>query len=149
MSEEEKEEGKDYWRRCASCKKEIPFGAVYQTCSVSTCKKWAYCSVDCWDLHVPTMGHKDAWAEENTAPRRIIMVNAGGGKVTSPGHGSEAPRDILIVASKMKDYIKKKHDINTSAAVMEKLSELVRALCDEAAARARADGRKTLMDRDF
>jgi histone H3/H4 len=58
-------------------------------------------------------------------------------------------QEILVVASKFKSYIKSKHQINTSANVMPKLSELIRKIADEAVERAKADGRKTLMDRDF
>ena len=56
---------------------------------------------------------------------------------------------MLIVASKLKQYIRARADMNTSDSVMEVLSRRVRALCDDAIARARADGRKTVMDRDF
>jgi histone H3/H4 len=62
--------------------------------------------------------------------------------------GSE--RETLVVASKTKDYIRKASGgMNTSSAVINVLSEKVRALCDQAIARAKADGRKTVMDRDF
>jgi hypothetical protein len=118
--------------------------------------------VDCWSVHVPVMGHKSAWAEEETAPmhaddnqgegvRRIIV----GQKSEQAGQSSQAPQgnysttDILIVASKLKDYVKAKHGFNTSANVMEILSHLVRRQVDDAIDRARAEGRKTLMDRDF
>ncbi|MBT7609632.1 MAG: hypothetical protein HN576_07740 [Bacteriovoracaceae bacterium] len=57
--------------------------------------------------------------------------------------------DILIVASKLKAYIKAKHDMNTSGNVMEALSGIVRLEADKACEKARADGRKTLMARDF
>jgi histone H3/H4 len=40
-------------------------------------------------------------------------------------------------------------DMNTSASVIDVLSNYVRILCDRGADNARADGRKTLMDRDF
>lgn len=56
---------------------------------------------------------------------------------------------ILVVASKLKAYIKSEHGLNTAANVMPKLSELIRRLADEAAANAVRDQRKTLMDRDF
>lgn len=57
--------------------------------------------------------------------------------------------EILIVASKLKQYIKDKHDLSTSADVMEILSHAVRRLADQASAKAKAEGRKTLMTRDF
>lgn len=58
-------------------------------------------------------------------------------------------KEVLIVASKLKSYIKDKAQMNTSGAVVEALSEKVRQLTDQAIARAQADGRKTVMDRDF
>ncbi len=57
--------------------------------------------------------------------------------------------EVLIVASKLKNYIRAKSGINTSAAVMEALSAKVRGLCDQAIESAKRDGRKTVMDRDF
>jgi histone H3/H4 len=145
------EENKNYWRKCGSCKKDIPYNAIYQMCNVSSCKKLVFCSVDCWDLHNPVMNHKSSWAEENRAPkkgeneneapRRIIIAN----KSSSP----ELEQDILIVASKLKAYIKEKHDMNTSANVMEILSQHVRRLSNIACEKAQREGRKTVMDRDF
>ena len=61
----------------------------------------------------------------------------------------EESGEILIVASKLKAYIKQKGSMNTSDAVMKALSHRVRQLCDTAMERARAEGRKTVMDRDF
>lgn len=60
------------WKLCSSCKKPIAHGSVYYLCSVSTCNRkrmpLCFCSVDCWDAHVPGARHRDAWAEENVAP---------------------------------------------------------------------------------
>ena len=146
-----------YWRKCGSCKKDINFNQIYQTCSV--CKgKFAFCSVDCWDEHVPVMNHKNAWAEENRAPaqsqtsteqaqpvRRIVSSPSVGAPVSS----SPMDTEILIVASKLKQYVKDKYDLSTSANVMDALSREVRRITDQAAKKAMAEGRKTLMDRDF
>jgi histone H3/H4 len=63
--------------------------------------------------------------------------------------GQASTNEVLVVASKTKDYIRKASGMNTSAAVMEALSNKVRQLCDQAIERAKADGRKTVMDRDF
>lgn len=57
--------------------------------------------------------------------------------------------EVLVVASKVKQYIKGKGDLNCSAAVMDALSEIIRAECDRAIENAKKDKRKTLMDRDF
>ena len=148
----------NYWKKCGSCKKEIGFQKAYQVCSISSCRKHAYCSVECWDLHNQIMNHKSAWAEEEYSPRRSEasvdqtrrrVVTSSHAKKASPTSSSNVPRDVLIVASKLKAYAKAKHDVNTSANVMDKLSDLVRELTDRACEQARADGRKTLMDRDF
>jgi len=53
------------------------------------------------------------------------------------------------VASKLKNYIRGKSGMNTSAAVIDVLSDKVRELCDQAVESAKRDGRKTVMDRDF
>jgi hypothetical protein len=58
-------------------------------------------------------------------------------------------KEVLIVASKLKNYIRNTSGMNTSGAVMEILSERVRQLCDQAVENAKRDGRKTVMDRDF
>lgn len=57
--------------------------------------------------------------------------------------------DILVVASKLKKYIRARSGMNTSDAVMATLSDHVRALCNQAIRSAAQDGRKTVMDRDF
>jgi hypothetical protein len=61
------------WRYCSSCRKEIPFQEIYWECSVSTCARVAktglfFCSVPCWEAHLPTMRHREAWAVEKRAP---------------------------------------------------------------------------------
>lgn len=55
----------------------------------------------------------------------------------------------LVVASKLKSYIREKSGMNTSAAVIAVLSEKLRRMCDQAVEKAKSDGRKTVMDRDF
>jgi histone H3/H4 len=57
--------------------------------------------------------------------------------------------EVLVVASKIKKYIKDRGDMKTSASVLEALSDKLRALCNEAIENARNDGRKTVLDRDF
>ena len=58
------------------------------------------------------------------------------------------PTDVLIVASKLKAYIKARGGMRTSDGVLPMLSDLVRAAADEAIHRARADERQTVLDRD-
>lgn len=57
--------------------------------------------------------------------------------------------EVLVVASKIKNYIRGKSQMNTSSAVMEALTRRVEMLCDQAIENARREGRKTVMDRDF
>ena len=57
--------------------------------------------------------------------------------------------EVLVVASKVKNYIKDKGDMKTSASVLTALSDRIRRMCDEAVENARSDGRKTVLDRDF
>jgi hypothetical protein len=196
------------WRRCSTCKQPIHFKAGYFACSVSTCSRkgtdFAFCSVNCWDAHVPTLRHRDAWADEKTAPsaqewarqqesaaresapsrpnapaaaaKRGASMTATerpspvatpsgpssphGDAVDPRDHSSRpdpsdrslagsVPREILIVVSKLKAYVRARSGLNTSDEVMETLSDRMRTLCDKAIAHAREDGRKTVMSRDF
>jgi len=57
--------------------------------------------------------------------------------------------DVMVVVSKLKNYIRAKSEMNTAGNVAPKISAMVRTLCDQAIERAKADGRKTVMDRDF
>ena len=57
--------------------------------------------------------------------------------------------DALVVVSKLKAYVRSAAGMNTAGNVAPKLSAIVRALCDRAIENAKADGRKTIMDRDF
>lgn len=152
----------EVWRNCSVCKKPIMQGAVYQKCSVSSCRKSAYCSVECWDSHVPIMNHKSAWAEEERAPRevysedrprkRIVRPSSSSSSATGGGASSnraDLPQDVLTVISKLKAYIKAKGDMNTSGDVADVLSDIIRDRCDEAIENANIAGRKTVMGRDF
>lgn len=56
--------------------------------------------------------------------------------------------DILIVTSKVKNYIKEA-GMNTGASVAEALSQKVRQVCDEAMENARKAKRKTVRDIDI
>ena len=62
---------------------------------------------------------------------------------------SEAKKEVLVVSSKVKNFIKANGGLNTSANVFEVLSDKVELLCKAAIESAKNDGRKTLMDRDF
>lgn len=110
------------------------------------------------------MSHKSAWAEEERAPkftptvvekkpiegkRRIVSSPKTSSNAPSSPNNANVPVDILVVVSKMKAYVKAKHDLNVSAGVNDALSDIIRHACDQAAEKAKIAGRKTLMDRDF
>jgi len=158
----------DPWRVCSSCKAPIAFGSRYWTCSVSTCNRkrtgLVFCSVDCWDAHVPIMRHRDAWAIEQMAPsrqqleherasaepsrssKRIVVQNAG---TTARDKASDVPQEILIVASRLKAYVQASAGLNTSNDVMPVLSDHVRHIVDQAIRTAQRDGRRTVLERDI
>jgi len=164
--------GENGWRRCSSCKSPIDFETTYWVCSVSTCNRkrtgLVFCSVSCWDAHLPVMRHREAWAEERISPDRVrseqeqrASAQADRTRQTREKGQSrrivrslaaadpELPREILIVASKLKDYIRARSGMNTSDKVMAALSDRVRALCDRAVESARGDERKTVLERDI
>ena len=53
------------------CRKPIAVGAKVIKCSVSTCNagrvKFYFCSIACWDAHLPTARHRSASAIEELA----------------------------------------------------------------------------------
>jgi len=57
--------------------------------------------------------------------------------------------EVLVVTSKVKKLIKEKGEMNTSAATVEILSKAIEKLCLKGIESAKADGRKTVMDRDI
>lgn len=61
----------------------------------------------------------------------------------------DVEQEVLVIASKLKKYIKAQSGMNTSATVMDTLSQRVREMCNQAISNAQSDGRKTVMDRDF
>jgi hypothetical protein len=62
------------WKHCNICKAPMAFGAEYFVCSVSTCNRkrtgLLFCSLACFEAHLPTARHRDAWAERERAPSR-------------------------------------------------------------------------------
>ena len=141
------------WRRCSSCKSDIGFGTIYQVCSVSTCNRkrtgLVFCSYSCWDVHLPIARHREAWAVEATSPSSAAADTPTARSNTPASPPQDAPRDVLIVASKLKAYVKARSGMNTSDRVLSVLSDRVRTLCDAAIRSAREAERKTLLDRDF
>jgi hypothetical protein len=221
------------WLKCSACRSDIDFDSKYFQCSVSTCNRarmrLVFCSVPCWDSHVATLRHRDAWAEDKIAPSKAAwereladqpaepsrlspaasrpapptpaarpapigapaptvrpaptgapapVVRPGPASAPAPaapaaatapapvrrivGEPAPAPapapsgvalqdvadRDVLIVVSKLKKYIKDRSGMNCSDSVAELLSDHVRALADESIRAAGRDERKTVLDRD-
>lgn len=149
------------WKKCSTCKKPINLGAKYYVCSVSTCNGertgYFFCSVSCFEAHLPGARHRQAGAIEKMAPKSadapsrtlIKPVTATSTSTTNFSGPASALRDVLIIASRLKEYVTAKADFNTSASVMDVLSDYVRVITDHAIDNARAEGRKTLLDRDF
>lgn len=164
------------WKRCGVCKRDLGFEGEFYECSVSTCTTGrnhpVFCSVACWDQHVPVMRHRDAWAEQKRSPSRVqweaVQDSGDGGRGSAvaaegtprrfvvdartpgrPAPESTMPDDVLVVASKVKAYIRARSGMNTSESVLDELSAIVREHADRAIEHARSEGRKTVMDRDF
>jgi len=157
------------WRRCSACKKPIALGAVYWACNVSTCNQkrtaLCFCSVSCWEVHLPGANHRESWAVEKRAPttpdggaEATPPASTGTGGVrrlvrtvgpASPTAAEKVPHEVLIVASRLKEYVRARVGYNTSDRVLEPLSDIVRRVVDEAIENARRDGRMTVLDRDL
>jgi histone H3/H4 len=167
------------YKLCSECKRPIAFSADYYRCSVSTCNRKRtglfFCSVSCWDAHVPMMRHRDAWAEKTKAPTReayqlelaeeaereserdaqeqkqepSMSDSTEKGRRIVGLAGDDLPKDVLVVVSKLKAYVKARSGMSTSDGVMDVLSDHLRKLCHLASEHAATAGRKTVMDRDF
>lgn len=161
------------WRRCSACKEPIALGATYWVCSVSTCNRkrtgMVFCTPDCWEVHLPTMNHREAWAVEKTSPTAAEAAAAAAGEkpagkpaaarrepqrrivrpdTPQPATGGDVPEEVLIVASRLKAYVLARSGMNTSDRVLDPLSDHVRAIVDRVIENARREGRKTILDRD-
>ena len=124
------------WKRCGVCKKDLAFGGEFYECSVSTCTSGprhpVFCSVRCWEQHVPVMRHRDAWAEQKTSPTRaqwealqsqasestpsapVRRIVAGSTPAAAPAPRRAAvPQEVLIVASKLKAYVRARSGMNS------------------------------------
>jgi hypothetical protein len=152
---------------CSTCKRSIAFGQDYFACSVSTCNRKRiglfFCSVSCWDAHLPEARHRDAWAEPQVAPTQAewqrqreaeeapaeAEAEAPRRRIVGATAGDDLPKDVLVVVSKLKAYVRARSGMNTSDSVTGPLSEHLRRLCNEAIRNAARDGRKTVLDRDF
>ena len=190
------------WLLCTACRTDIGFGEKYFQCSVSTCNRarmrLVFCSVACWDSHVATLRHREAWAEDKIAPtqaawerelaneprepakpavaasaaptvrsaapapgsapvRRVVgdplpaapaSTGTSGGAAAGIHLNDIVDRDMLIVISKLKKYIKDRSGMSCSDAVADVLSDHIRVLCDDSIRAAGRDERKTVLERD-
>lgn len=109
--------------------------------------------------------HKDSSAAESSsggsptrAPVRVLASNSSAAPRATSGpplgaaslSGSSATKEVLVIASRLKDYIDAQSGgFNTSQSVIDVLSEHLRRVSDRGIENAKADGRKTVMDRDF
>jgi hypothetical protein len=167
----------EFFRQCTTCKKPIGFGADYLQCSVSTCNRnklaQFFCTLACWDAHLPEARHRDAWAEPMKAPTREASLREQQEEQDRETRSTareramsdeadkrrriigattavdDLPQEVLVVVSKLKAYVKARSGMNTSDGVVDVLSAKLRKLCDAAIEVAQADGRKTVLDRDF
>jgi hypothetical protein len=128
-----------------------------------------FCSVTCWEVHLPVANHRESWAVEKKAPlskeapspvesprvtsRGSSQPAAGARRIVrerseNPVSG-RAPTEVLIVASRLKEYIRVKSGYKMSERVLDPLSDIVRKVCDEAIRNAQRNGRMTVLDRDI
>jgi hypothetical protein len=152
------DENQNVWKKCSACKKNLNLGAQYYECSVSTCTGdrtgYVFCSIPCWEFHLPGANHRSsAGAVEKFAPKTLEAkrIIVGGAQPASASTAGKSPMssEVLVVVSKMKQYIKDTSEFNTSEDVNQALSNMIRIACDRAVDKAKASGRKTVMARDF
>ncbi len=158
---------RNFWKKCSTCKAELPFGAAYYICSVSTCQGKRtglhFCSVECWDAHLGFARHRDAGALDAVAPtqeaflatfeeapvpeeKRKIVVRP---TVPSASTSSLDKVETLVVVSKVKQLIRDQSAMNTSQCAIDALTEKVVQECLRAIENAKVAGRKTVMGRDI
>lgn len=69
----------NFWRKCSSCKKEIPLKSKYYECSVSTCTGirtgYVFCSISCFETHLPGAKHRNAGAIEKISPATTHSID--------------------------------------------------------------------------
>ena len=91
--------------------------------------------------------------DEPTSPAKREQQERGRRRTvrTEPsGRGApDTSGEVLIVASRLKEYIRARSGFNTSDRVLSHLSDIVRRVCDEAIRNASREGRTTVLDRDI
>jgi hypothetical protein len=96
----------------------------------------------------PSEVNRSATAQHANRPKADPRSEAKPSEVNRSAT-AQLPRDVLIVVSKLKAYVRARSGFNTSDRVVEPLSDAVRELCDRAIEKARTDERKTVLERDF
>lgn len=120
-----------------------------------------FCSLSCWESHQSDARHRDAGAIEARSPTAAAWAreHAQEQEKNDAKEASAAPRemrrvvgvaslDVLLIASKFKEYIAKRASMNTSDRALGLLSDHLRKVSDQAIASAARDGRRTVMERD-
>ena len=165
----------NFWKKCSTCKKELPFSTMYYRCSVSTCqhkrKGFYFCSVPCWSGHLGYANHRQAWAEEVTSPSQSAFeteVNSNTTILKKEAEVDRVPRrrvvedsdavirkessniktDTLVVVSKVKALIKEQSGFSTSQCCIDALTKKVVDEALKAIVKAENAERKTVMGRD-
>jgi hypothetical protein len=136
------------WRHCNMCKVGIGFEAEYFICSVSTCNRKRtglfFCSLACFEAHLPTARHRDAWAERQRSPsaaaaraqreaeEREAASDLAGASADPPGvtPGVAPARRLVVAASPAHAGSEEQEDAGESGAdvliVVSKLKKYVR-----------------------
>ncbi len=90
-----------------------------------------------------------ATPEVARTPRRIIPGRGASDAAATPrAQPAAGEKEILIVVSKVKDYIREVAGMKTADAVAGILSDHVREICDRAIEKAQEAERKTVLERD-
>ncbi len=87
---------------------------------------------------------RDALAHAQKLGRKTVM-----GKDFNLYVENSNVEEALVVASKVKKLIKDEAGLSTSSQAIDQLTVRVQAACNKAIENAKADKRKTVMDRDF
>jgi histone H3/H4 len=89
-------------------------------------------------------------ASAEASKRRVV---SGGGTASVPtkseDEDDELAKEVLVVVSKLKGYVRARSGMNTSDGVVDVLSDHLRDLCRKAVRSAAQNSRKTVLARDF
>ena len=141
------------WRTCRICEKAIAHSQSYFRCSDPSCNSepepLVFCSTACWEAHQATAQHPGASAQPAVAPPAgASAVDDDKPASDGDGDGGGGGGEVLVVASRLKQYIRQRSGMSTSDRVLSALSHHLRQLADRAVASATKDKRKTVLERD-